>query len=230
MPDWSAIDTVLLDMDGTLLDLNYDNHFWQVHVPRRYAEAHGIAPEDAQAKLGALYARHHGTLAWYCTDFWSRELALDILALKQEVLHLMAVRPDVPAFLAALRSSGRRVVLVTNAHPASLALKMRQTGLATWFDALVSSHSLGLPKEVPAFWERLSAVHAFEPARTLFVDDSLPVLVSARAYGIAHLLAIANPDSCQPHKDCGDFPAITGFDAVMPPVIAPPSQCAQNSL
>ena len=31
--DWTSIDTVLLDMDGTLLDLRFDNWFWQEHVP-----------------------------------------------------------------------------------------------------------------------------------------------------------------------------------------------------
>lgn len=30
---WKEIDTVLLDMDGTLLDLNFDNHFWKEFVP-----------------------------------------------------------------------------------------------------------------------------------------------------------------------------------------------------
>lgn len=214
---WDAIDHVLLDMDGTLLDLHYDNHFWQVHVPRRYAEIHGVPHDEAHEKLGALYTQHHGTLNWYCLDFWGRELSLDIVSLKEEVLHLIAVRPDVPAFLSALRAAGKQVVMVTNAHPASLDLKMRETGLDTWFDALVSSHSLGLPKEAPAFWERLRERVPFDPARTLFVDDSLPVLASARGYGIAHLRAIDNPDSRQPAKDCGDFVAISSFDAILPP-------------
>ena len=31
--DWSRIDHVLLDLDGTLLDLDFDNHFWQTLVP-----------------------------------------------------------------------------------------------------------------------------------------------------------------------------------------------------
>ena len=38
MINWPQIDTVFLDMDGTLLDLHFDNHFWREHMPRRYAE------------------------------------------------------------------------------------------------------------------------------------------------------------------------------------------------
>lgn len=216
MIDWSRIDTVFLDMDGTLLDLRFDNHFWREHMPRRYAEHHGLDETAARLHLDRHYQRHAGTLNWYCLDFWSSELALDIVQLKEEVAHLIAVRPDVPAFLQALRDSGRRVVMVTNAHPGSLGLKMRETGIDAYFDALISSHRLGLPKEHPDFWGKLQALEAYDAARTLFVDDSLPVLESARAYGIAHLLAICNPDSSLPHKDCGDFTAISSFAEVMP--------------
>ena len=217
MIDWTRVDTVLLDMDGTLLDLHFDNHFWLEHMPRRYAEYHGLDHALAREALMARYRQHAGTLNWYCLDFWSSELALDIVELKQELTHLIAVRPDVPAFLQALRDSGRRVVMVTNAHPKSLDLKMRETRIDVYFDALISSHRVGLPKEHPAFWQGLQAIEAFDKSRTLFVDDSLPVLRSAFAYGIGQLLAVCNPDSKQPHKDCGEFAGIASFAEVMPP-------------
>lgn len=218
MLTWNSVDTVLLDMDGTLLDLYFDNHFWLEHMPRRYAEYHGLAREEAHARLTAHYARHSGTLNWYCVDFWSGELAMDVVQLKREVAHLIAVRPDVPAFLDAVRTSGRRTVLVTNAHPKSLDLKMRETGLDLHLDGLISSHQVGLPKEHPDFWQALQALERFDRQRTLFVDDSLPVLQSAQAYGIGQLLAVCNPDSRQPHKDCGAFTSITSFAQVMPDV------------
>lgn len=216
MIDWSRIRTVLLDMDGTLLDLYYDNYFWQEHVPRRYAEYHGLEEQHARDALFGHYARHTGTLNWYCVDFWSSELALDIVQLKEEVAHLIAVRPDVPAFLKAVRDSGRRVVMVTNAHPKSLKLKMRETNLESYFDALISAHQVGLPKEHPDFWKGLQALEPYQASQTLLVDDSLPVLKSAQGYGIVQLLAVCNPDSRLPHKDCGEFAAISSFDQVMP--------------
>jgi putative hydrolase of the HAD superfamily len=215
MIDWTRIDTVFLDMDGTLLDLYFDNHFWLEHMPRRYAEYHGLDEAVARARLAAHYERHAGTLNWYCLDFWSSELALDIVQLKEEVAHLIAVRPDVPAFLQAVRAAGRRVVMVTNAHPKSLGLKMRETRIDAWFDALISSHQVGLPKEHPDFWQALQAVEPFDRTRTLFVDDSLPVLRSAQAYGIAHLLAVRFPDTRLPEKDPEEFEAIHSFSDVM---------------
>ena len=213
---WAGIDTVLLDMDGTLLDLHYDNHFWQVYVPEKFAERHGLPPEEAHAECFRRYNAKAGTLQWYCVDYWTEQLELDIVRLKEELAHLIAVHPDVTEFLAALKAAGKRVVLVTNAHRKSLNLKMERTGLAIHFDALHVSHEYGLAKEEPAFWGALRAAEPFDPARTLLVDDSLPVLRSARSYGIAHLCAVWRPDTRLPDKDVGEFAAIRRFSDILP--------------
>ncbi len=216
MVRWNEIRTVLLDMDGTLLDLHFDNHFWQVHVPQRYAEKHGLTFEAAQNELFPRFRRAEGTLDWYCVDYWTRELGLDIPLLKQEVDHLIAVHPHVIDFLKTVRERRKHVVLVTNAHGKSLALKLDRTQLGGYFDAVVCAHDLGMPKEHNAFWDRLQGVQPFDRRETLLVDDSLPVLRSARNYGIAQLLAVRSPDSKGPEKDAGDFPAIRSFLDIMP--------------
>ena len=214
--DWSRIDTVLLDMDGTLLDLNFDNHFWQTHLPRRYAEARGLAPEAGREELMARYHALAGTLAWYSVDFWETELEMDIMRFKEEVAHLIDIHPHVVEFLDAVRASGRRVVLATNAHHKSVTLKMARTGLSPRFDVIVSSHALGAAKEEQEFWRRLGAIEPFAPERSLLVDDSLPVLDSARRFGIAQLVAVKKPDTQRPAKDTGDYPAIDDFSELMP--------------
>jgi HAD superfamily hydrolase (TIGR01509 family) len=216
MLPWDAIQTVLLDMDGTLLDLHYDNYFWLKHVPVRYAEKHGLSLADSHRELGERYASVAGTMQWYCVDYWSAELGLDIERLKQEVAHLIAVHPQVVPFLEQVRAQGKRVVLVTNAHHKSLALKMGKTGLSNYFDTLISAHTLGLPKEHPAFWDKLQSLETYDRQHTLLIDDSLPVLRSARGYGIAHLLAIYQPDTRQPRKEVGGFVAIENFEQIMP--------------
>jgi putative hydrolase of the HAD superfamily len=216
MLDWARIQTVFLDMDGTLLDLYYDNHFWREHVPLRYAQKHGISHEAARQELTGRYHHRAGTLEWYCVDFWSRELDMDIAALKEEVAHLIAIHPDVPEFLTAARAAGKRVVMVTNAHRKSVILKMRVTGLEAYFDTLHSAHDVGKPKEALSFWAALQERERFDPAATLLVDDSLPVLRSARAYGIAHLLAVRFPDTRLPEKDPEEFQAIHTFRDILP--------------
>ncbi|QMV63909.1 GMP/IMP nucleotidase [Pseudomonas berkeleyensis] len=212
---WQQIDTVLLDMDGTLLDLHFDNHFWLTHLPQRYAEQHGVSLALAQAELLPLFREHAGTLNWYCTDFWSRELRLSIRDLKREVAHLIALRPDAELFLRALRDAGKRVVLITNAHRDSLSLKMERVELAPWFERLISSHDYGFPKEDQQFWFALRQDVDFDPARALFIDDSLPILRSAGRFGVAHLLAVRQPDSQADPKDTEEFAAVENYQELL---------------
>ncbi|HWR79948.1 MAG TPA: GMP/IMP nucleotidase [Pseudomonas sp.] len=213
---WNDIDTVLLDMDGTLLDLHFDNHFWLSHLPRRYAEHHGVSQQQAEDELLPLFRQHAGQLNWYCTDFWSRELRLSVRDLKREVAHLIALRPDADTFLTALRAAGKRVALITNAHRDSLSLKLERIQLAPFFDRLISSHDYGFAKEDQQFWFALQQDFGFDAARTLFIDDSLPILRSARDYGIGHLLAVRQPDSQKPGKDTEEFSAVGDYRDWLP--------------
>lgn len=215
MLDWQDVDTVLLDMDGTLLDLHYDNHFWLTHLPRRYAEIHDIPLAQAEEQLGAQIDARRGTLEWYCLNFWSRELKLDIVTILREIEDRIALRPQTESFLEGLRQLNKRVFLVTNAHPEGLAHKLEITGIDRWLDGIVSSHDLGHAKESGHFWAALRQQIDFDPLRTLFVDDNESVLAAARDYGIAQLLCIRQPDSHGPLREIADFPAIHQFDEIM---------------
>ena len=215
MIDWTGIDDCFFDMDGTLLDLHFDNHFWLTHVPKRFAEARGMTLEQARSDLLGRYRDIEGTLEWYCVDHWSRELGLDIALLKEEVDHLINVHPHVTDLLEALGRQGKRRVLVTNAHQKSLALKLERTRLAGHFESIICAHDLGLPKEDPGFWHRLHAMLPFDPARTLFVDDSLRVLHTARGYGLAVLVAVLKPDSRQPKRQVDEFPAVSDLSELL---------------
>lgn len=208
---WSTIDTVLLDMDGTLLDLHYDNHFWLEHLPQRYAQLHGISIAMAQLELEPLFRDNAGKLNWYCLDFWTRELNIPVRELKLETAELIALRPDADTFLAALKQAGKQVIMITNAHPDSLSLKLERIELAPYFERLISSHDYGYPKESPQFWDALQADIGFDPTRSLFIDDTLPILRSARTYGVQHLLAVREPDSHKGVKDTEEFDAVDDY-------------------
>ena len=216
MLDWNTIDTVLLDMDGTLLDLNFDNYFWQEHVPIRYAEKHAMAVTDAKTELFPKFRAAEGTMNWYCVDYWSRILGLDIAHLKAEVDHLIAIHPHVLDFLDRLHEMKIRRVLVTNAHQKSLMLKMDRTQLHDHLDQIICAHDFGMPKEDPTFWGKLAQQVDFDKKTSVLVDDSLPVLRSARRYGIQHLLAVRKPDTQNPEKDVEEFEAIYNFSDIMP--------------
>ena len=215
MIDWREIDTILLDMDGTLLDLHFDSHFWLEHLPRRYRELHQL-DEASQEALRARIIGEQGTLNWYSLAYWSRELGVDIVALKREVQHLIGLRSDALDFLKWLKRAHPRVVLATNADRASLALKLPLTGLESYLDAIVSSEDVGAAKEEQAFWFALQDIEAFDPTRTLFIDDNARVLESAREFGIKHLLGIKQPDSQRPEKELQEFIALDRFAHLLP--------------
>jgi HAD superfamily hydrolase (TIGR01509 family) len=216
MIDWRLIDTVLLDMDGTLLDLHFDNYFWQEYLPMRFAEIKGLEPGAAKHYIVAQTRKIEGSLNWYSTDYWSEMLGIDVVKLKHEISHKVAIRPFCVDFLDALRSANKDIVMVTNAHHDSLALKMDKTQLAHKFDRLITVHEFSLPKEDPLCWHEVHKRHPFSAQKTLLIDDNLLALESAREYGIGSLLAIYQPDSQAPRLEINDFEAIHSFEEIMP--------------
>lgn len=214
--DWSAIEWVILDMDGTILDLAFDNYFWRELLPERYAQLRGLALDAAREELAPKFIEVQHTLPWYCTDHWSRVTGLDLAALKREVRTRIAPLQGAVDFLHAVRASGRKLWIATNAHRDSWALKLEHTGLTPLFDQIHSSHDYGAAKEDARFWTRFQSKSAFDPRRALFADDSLPVLQAARDYGIAQVVAIRHPDTTLPRRDLGDMLAVDRLADLLP--------------
>lgn len=214
--EWERVDTVLLDMDGTLLDLHFDNRFWIELLPTRWGEQRGMNYAEAAAELYPLFKAREGTLEWYSTTFWRETLGLDIVSMKRELAHLVQVLPGVEDFLQAVRESGRRLVLVTNAHDDTLEFKLARIEIGRYFDAMYTSHQFGLPKEAQGFWERVQETEPFDKTRAMFADDSLRVLQNARDYGIEQLVCMRQPDSTQVPREVADYPAVVSLQEIMP--------------
>ena len=209
--NWSEIDTVLLDMDGTLLDLAFDRHFWLEHVPETLSRERAITLGEAHQLIEQKYQAVMHTLNWYCLDYWSQELALDIRAMTWEKRHRAAMREDTLPLLQALRAAGKRTILLTNAHPYNLDVKLEQTGLAAHLDLLLSTHTFGYPKEDPRLWQAVQQHTAFDSARTLFIDDSEAILDAATSWGIRWCLGVSNPDSGRPDQSFQRHPAVRDY-------------------
>lgn len=203
MVDWRKFSTVLLDMDGTLLDLAFDNYFWRELVPRVFARVREIGHEQARSDLFRRFASVQGSLDWYCLDFWSAELDLDLRALKSASSQRISFLPGAREFLAAMSGRGMRTILVTNAHGATLNVKKGVTGLDRYVTEFVSSHELGFAKEQPEFWPLLHERLNFDPDTTLLVDDSISVLNAAAKFGLRGIVAVTSPDTRLPDNDAG---------------------------
>jgi putative hydrolase of the HAD superfamily len=210
-PIWDRIDTILLDMDGTLLDKHFDDYFWEHYVPEIFAGKNDLTPLEARKELLARYKSIEGTLAWTDLDYWSEKLYLDIPALKLKINHLIQVHPYVVDFLQYCVNLGKKVHLVTNAHSKTLDIKMRKTEIGSYFDHIICSQDIGLPKEEPEFWERLESLLGFDKQRTLLADDNENVLKAAQTYGMGVLIFVARPSSRAEIFYSEKFPSIVYF-------------------
>jgi HAD superfamily hydrolase (TIGR01509 family) len=185
----------MLDMDGTLLDLAFDNYFWRELVPRCPARTRRADPDRTTRELFDHFARKQGSLDWYCLDYWSDVLDLDLKSLKSACSQKIRFLPGARHFLVTPAASNKRMVLVTNGHSYTLSIKSGVVGLRQYFETLVSAHELGFAKEQAEFWPLLQSRLEFDPNSTLFVDDSERVLDAARAFGIRNVIAVTCPDS-----------------------------------
>jgi len=206
---------VLLDMDGTLLDKYFDDYFWEHLVPEKYAEKHNITFGSAKEELMKKYKVHEGTLNWTDLDFWSKELELDIPALKEQIKHFIEVHPHAEDFLKMLKRHRKKVFLVTNAHYKAIDLKLKKTRIGKYFDSVLSSFDAGYPKESLKFWEEAEKRLGFDKDRTLFIDDTEEILKTAKKYGIKYILYKARANSKVKPKKSNEFLHIVDFNELL---------------
>lgn len=209
------IDYVLLDMDGTLLDKYFDDYFWEHLVPEKYAEKNDITFGHAKELLLKTYKRQEGTLNWTDIDFWSKELDLDIPALKEQIRHLIEVHPHVLDFLKAMRKSGKKVFLITNAHYKTVDIKFKKTGIGKYFDKVVTSFEMGHPKEDLRFWRKAQKFLGFDKDGSLFIDDTEKILHTAREFGIRYILLKGRSSSKEEAKKSKEFLYIKDFNELL---------------
>ncbi|MBN2653885.1 MAG: HAD-IA family hydrolase [Nitrospirae bacterium] len=199
-------------MDGTLLDKYFDDYFWEHLVPEKYSEKHDITFGKAKELLSAKYKAHEGTLNWTDIDFWSKELKLDIPALKEQIKHMIEVHPHVKDFLIQLKMNNKKVFMVTNAHYKVLEIKLRETSIGEYFDKCITSFEMGHPKEQQEFWHKAQTLINFEKERTMFIDDTVNVLRAAKQYGIKNLFLKNRPNSKREPLVHSEFQTVDDFN------------------
>jgi putative hydrolase of the HAD superfamily len=208
-------DTLMLDMDGTLLDLAYDNYMWLEHIPAEYARQNSINEADARELLAAKFRSEEGKLQWYCLDHWSEVLDLDVKELHRRENERIGYLPGAKDFLESVLQHEVRLLLVTNSHLDTLAIKTEVTGITDFFDAIYTSHELGHAKEDQPFWHALHEAEGFDRETTLFIDDNPLVLESARTFGISMLLNITRPDTQRSPRENRGFPTIESVASLL---------------
>ncbi len=67
---------MLLDMDGTLLDLHFDNHFGLSLVPAELSRQRNLNSQATQALVESSYDKVFGTLDWYYLNYWKSDISV----------------------------------------------------------------------------------------------------------------------------------------------------------
>ena len=215
MVNWNFIETVFLDMDGTLLDLYYDNFIWDVALPEKFAQVHKVALEQAKETIKKCIDARRGTLNAYCFTHWSNLLGFDMLELYENHQHLIGYRDNAEDFLKLLAKRFSNIYLVTNADRKNINLKIKNTGLDKNVMKIFSSSELGYAKEQVEFWKKLQKNISFNCVSTLLIDDNNYVLEAARDFGINNLLLISRPCSKSVEQSSTNFINLKSFKQIM---------------
>ena len=208
-------ETLMLDMDGTVLDLSYDSHIWLKIIPEKLAEKRDIPITSAISFMNEHVTRMKNTLEWYCIDNWSKLLDIDVLEIHRAEKERIRYLPGAKSFLQEISNTSVRVILVSNSHRDTLNLKLKETDLDDYFEAIYLSHDFVYPKENPLFWKELMTKESFKKNKTVFVDDNQSVLESASIFGIKSLIQILNPDSQQPGLKSSDFFGVENLSCLL---------------
>lgn len=206
--NWDEVDDVLLDMDGTLLDRHFDNFFFEEELPRRYAAIHRLSFEESRDRLMAMYRSVEGELAWTDLHYWTKRVGLDVVAMHKELDHMIAFLPGAEEFLRDLKSRGKRITVLTNAHQAGVSVKTAKTGLDRHVHRIVDAFEVGYLKMRSEYWPACRRLVGFDPRRSLYVDDDESCLDAARQFGITGIVHSAKSSSQLPPAPSASFASV----------------------
>lgn len=184
--------TVLLDLDGTLIDSEQLILASYRHALRAH---HGHAPPD-EAWLETMGQPLEAQLRDFAEDEAEVEAMLETYLEHNDQVHDRMLRrfPGVREAVATLRERGLRLGIVTSKRRDKTLRGLEACGYPLdWFGSVVTASDLEAHKPDPAPVEKALAELEEEPSRALFVGDSIHDLRAGRAAGVRTAAALWGP-------------------------------------
>jgi pyrophosphatase PpaX len=187
----AAIQTVLFDLDGTLIDsirLILDSYHHTL-------AAHGIPPRTDEDWLRGVGTPLNVQFAEWRDDMGKLE-AMVATYREYNLAHhdrMVTVYPGVVAAIGAIRAAGRRVGLVTSKNRQGALRGLTLVRLEAMMDVLVCADEVTNPKPHPEPVEKAVALLGADPGTTVYVGDSIHDLVSGRPAGVRTAAALWGP-------------------------------------
>ena len=187
----AAIQTVLFDLDGTLIDsirLILDSYHHTLAT-------HGIPPRTDEDWLRGVGTPLSVQFAEWRDDLGKLE-AMVATYREYNLAHhdrMVTVYPGVVAALGAIRAAGRRTGLVTSKNRQGALRGLTLVRLEAMMDVLVCADEVTNPKPHPEPVEKAVALLGADPGTTVYVGDSIHDMVSGRAAGVRTAAALWGP-------------------------------------
>ncbi len=199
--DWSAIDTVLLDMDGTLIDRHHEDMFWHGILPKAYARKNKMTLKQAEDFLFKLYAsKGPKSLEWGSAALWEKDLKIGFRSLRRKIVPYIKLHPHTLEFLKFLKRNKKTVYLVTAADPSDVDIEVAHTKIGKYIDEIFTTFDFGATKHYPIFWKRFQKKIKFDSKRTMLAEDNENIARVASKFGIRYVIFKSKASSKKPPK------------------------------
>ncbi|MCX5867006.1 MAG: HAD family hydrolase [Proteobacteria bacterium] len=166
---------ISFDLDGTLVDFEFNELVWHQGIPEKYAEKHNLDFESARGRVRAEYDRvTDGGLSWYDIRHWFNFFGLPGThdELFERFRHSIRTFPEVKEVMKKLQGMGYEMVLTTNSSREFLTIELQETGLAPYFSRIFSATSdFRMVKKVPEFYRQILGLLGTDEKSVIHVGD-----------------------------------------------------------
>lgn len=186
----TGIEACVFDAYGTLFDISSVSRGARDALGERWQALSELwRTKQLQYTWLRGLAGHHADF-WQVTgdalDFAMSSLGLRDAALRERLMNLylsIAAYPEVPAMLAALKARGIRLAILSNGSPAMLSAAVENSGIAKYFDAVLSVEQVGVYKPHPAVYGMAPQALVLEKEAICFLSSNSWDAYSAKAFG-----------------------------------------------
>ena len=186
---------ILSDLDGVILNIDYDIKFWESWLPEYIANQSSLTEEEAKAEILSKIDLQRGTLNFYDLNYWDDLLDLDCMEIIKEKEEKCSYLEGSYEALQRLSTLENPKYILTNGDPRIQEYKAESNDFLKFFDSIFYSMLVGYPKESREFWALASLIPALTAAVTTLKSSSINIASSKSRFKLCLAKAQNSLDS-----------------------------------
>ena len=181
---------ILSDLDGVILNIDYDIKFWESWLPEYIASQSSLTEREAKAEILSKIDLQRGTLNFYDLNYWDDLLNLDCIEIIKEKEEKCSYIEGSYEALQRLSTLENPKYILTNGDPRIQEYKAETNNFLEFFDSIFYSMHAGYPKESREFWALARHNLNLDFKDAIFIDDDFKVVTAAVKAGIKQVVWI----------------------------------------